>query len=214
MDISVERNRTVHQVSSDHLWCVNILLIISKLDSVTLFHWMPDFSRDACRPWIEHYASDPNPTLLIVTMGTHIRDQQVYEYKFGQFVDNLQAINRPADIVMFRTTVPGHDNCAAHHRPVTNENELQPPTSYQWKNFVSYNNYTKEKWSNLSQQHTNWLLLDVYPMTILRPDGHRLPKRNIDCLHYRNPGPIDWQNNLAFSNLADISPSMQNVGAT
>lgn len=50
-------------------------------------------------------------------------------------------------------------------------------------------------------------LLDVFPVTILRPDGHRsAPQKCIgcptdDCLHYILKGPPDWWNHLLFSNL-------------
>ena len=40
-------------------------------------------------------------------------------------------------------------------------------------------------------------LLDVYPMTVLRRDGHTggidcADCGRDDCLHYSLPGPIDW----------------------
>lgn len=54
-------------------------------------------------------------------------------------------------------------------------------------------------------------LLDVVPMTNLRPDGHSSGPDNLDpqktkndCLHYTLPGPTDWWNNLLFANLADL----------
>lgn len=53
-------------------------------------------------------------------------------------------------------------------------------------------------------------VLDVVPMTILRPDGHVSgPERcddcpDNDCLHYILPGPTDYWNHLLFSNLVDL----------
>ena len=53
-------------------------------------------------------------------------------------------------------------------------------------------------------------ILDVFPMTVRRPDGHMADeykspdtKRN-DCLHYSLHGPIDWWNHLMLGNLMDI----------
>jgi hypothetical protein len=70
-------------------------------------------------------------------------------------------------------------------------------------------------------------LLDVYPMTSLRPDGHIASVENLveqflesdkckgcapqkktwaeDCLHYSLPGPIDWWSHLLFSTIEDIA---------
>ena len=54
-------------------------------------------------------------------------------------------------------------------------------------------------------------ILDVVPMTILRPDGHISgPQKcstckNDDCLHYMLPGPTDWWNHLMYSNLISLT---------
>jgi len=57
------------------------------------------------------------------------------------------------------------------------------------------------------QHHGNgtqhWHLLDVYPMTVLRPDGHLRPPG--DCLHYHLPSVVDWWWHLLATLLADAA---------
>eukprot|EP00957_Ditylum_brightwellii_P101745 7754110-Ditylum_brightwellii.AAC.1 len=56
-------------------------------------------------------------------------------------------------------------------------------------------------------------LLDVYPMTVQRPDGHVSSGEcedcpgitDRDCLHYFLPGPPDWWNHLLYSHLLELT---------
>mmetsp|Transcript_15006 Transcript_15006/g.31749 ORF Transcript_15006/g.31749 Transcript_15006/m.31749 type:complete len:257 (-) Transcript_15006:185-955(-) len=50
-------------------------------------------------------------------------------------------------------------------------------------------------------------LLDVFPMTALRRDGHRAIDG--DCLHYVNPGPVDWWNRLWMAYLDELSDVLE-----
>jgi len=50
-------------------------------------------------------------------------------------------------------------------------------------------------------------LLDVFPMTALRRDGHRAIDG--DCLHYVNPGPVDWWNRLWMAYLEELSDVLE-----
>ena len=53
--------------------------------------------------------------------------------------------------------------------------------------------------------------LDVYPMSILRRDGHvggkdcRQCSVANDCFYYSLPGPSDWWNHLMLSNIVDMN---------
>eukprot|EP00957_Ditylum_brightwellii_P123535 9419245-Ditylum_brightwellii.AAC.1 len=58
-------------------------------------------------------------------------------------------------------------------------------------------------------------LLDVYPMTVQRPDGHVSSGECADCpgaegfakdcLHYFLPGPPDWWTHLMYNHLLDLT---------
>ena len=60
------------------------------------------------------------------------------------------------------------------------------------------------------QEHSKRIYaLDIFPMTVLRQDGHVGGADCVncgfesDCLHYSLPGPVDWWNHLLFSDLLD-----------
>ena len=116
---------------------------------------------------------------------------------------------------MFRTSVPGHFNCFEQPAPFSNYSQFlhyQDVESdyfhkFGWEKVEGFNAYAEVTW--LNQSNTNaqsrgpsWHLLDVFPMTVLRPDGH---SSSSDCLHYSLRGPPDWWNRLLYSNLLDIA---------
>ena len=135
-------------------------------------------------------------------------------------------VSPPRDLIFFRTTAAGHDDCENFSAPVA----TPPPTgrrhpSYSWQNFDRYNEYARavlqetldkdhrqrEQQQQQQQQQQQGAgeggqkvvdgvhLLDVVPMTRLRPDGHLQPP--VDCLHYSLPGPPDWWNHLLVTQL-------------
>ena len=58
---------------------------------------------------------------------------------------------------------------------------------YNWEVFPERDEFTVNLFRNLS----NAIIMDVSPMTSLRPDGHRFTDRIPDCLHYWLPSVID-----------------------
>merc|ERR1719335_919524 len=103
-------------------------------------------------------------------------------------------------MVVYRLAAPGHADCEKHTQPFEDESQfvLQDPPgkSYKWDMVPQFNSYVSSKFQEL--QKPNWMLLDIYQMTILRPDGHvGTPYWNLelhDCLHYKSPGVPDWWN--------------------
>jgi len=138
----------------------------------------------------------------------HIDTLQRYQQHLTNFVHTVENMSRPMDFFVYRTSVPGHGNCTESTTvPLANASEfarLHVPR-YQWHLVDGFNNYTKQTFSHLRNYKgkNNWMVLDVNPMTILRPDGHLEPPR--DCLHYKLPGPNDYWNHLLYSNLLDIA---------
>jgi hypothetical protein len=112
-------------------------------------------------------------------------------------VDLMDTIRHGNDIIFFRTTVPGHVHCGNHHIPLSNHSQFEATSQFSWNKFELYNEYARQRVRN----NSDWFELNVNPMTVLRPDGHRPPR---DCLHYMLPGPPDWWNHLMYSNLVDI----------
>ena len=180
-----------------------------------------------CYPWTHSYRSYDGKTLLVANLGTHFQDQKLFEEAFDEFIRTVDSIRRIDDIVLFRTSVPGHFDCNDKEmpnkkKPFDSWFEYQPTITslYAWNKFIDYNEYAERilyhrsfladsyfKKSNMVQIE----LLDVYPMTVLRSDGHIGGEECHgddlcnDCLHYNLPGPVDWWNHLMYNNLLDIA---------
>ena len=159
-------------------------------------------------PWIGTYALNPAPTLLIANTGMHEANMNDYRRNFDMFINTAQYIGRRNDFVVYRTSVPGHKDCKKENtQPYANASEFHVAVNksgvlYNWHLVDGFNQYTKARLENFTV-NDGWMLLDVYPMTILRPDGHRRPPG--DCLHYKVPGPPDYWNHLLYSNLLELT---------
>lgn len=148
-------------------------------------------------PWVDYYRLDPTPTLLVTNMGMHSKTYAHYQRDFDAFVETVEGLNRSLDLVVYRTSVPGHAHCEDQKAPFATSEEFHVANVYNWAEVVLYNKYSRHQLSNLVTAKSgevngvSWMLLDVYPITILRPDGH-LVENNGDCLHYKVPGVPDW----------------------
>jgi len=170
-----------------------------------------------CWPFVERYKASPDRTLLIANTGAHSHEHSIFYDDFDTFVNLMDSFNRPNDIVWFRTSVPGHKDCDAENlSPFKTYDEYVPTITevYSWDKFIDYNDYAsrvireRSKKNNLKGPAID--ILDVYPMTVLRPDGHAGGADCVncgrdDCLHYSLPGPVDWWNHLMLSNLVDTA---------
>jgi len=147
-------------------------------------------------------------TLLVLNQGAHFHSMKTFRDSFDWFVDLFNKIARPRDIVVFRSTVPGHKDCFTRHNitlpKMTYDKflELYSTEMYDWNLFDSYNRYAKQKMERDLSSKVTGHYLNVYNMTVLRPDQHVAAT---DCLHYTHPGPIDYWNHLLFTNLADMA---------
>jgi len=147
-------------------------------------------------------------TLVVLNQGAHFHSMQTFRDSFDWFVELFNKIAIPRDIVVFRSTVPGHRECFIGRNitvpEMTHEKfmELFATEMYDWNLFDSYNRYAKQKMERDLSSKVTGHYLNVYNMTVLRPDEHVAAT---DCLHYMHPGPIDYWNHLLFTNLADMA---------
>jgi len=117
-------------------------------------------------------------------------------------------------IAIYRPTVPGHKDCLPRERPrkydwsipvnVTpyknyTEYLKDETTQYTWNLFKDYNAYTQRRINELG---LNIHYMNVFNSTVLRRDGHPGAQ---DCLHYLNPGPIDWWVHHLYNDLLDFA---------
>lgn len=161
-------------------------------------------------PWHAVYNATGAKTLLVTNQGAHFHSVETFAMSMDLFVELFNKIAHPGDILVFRSTVPGHRNCWNEFNetsiPVTemtHDRFLRRyfTTKYDWNLFNEYNAYAKRALEKIVPSVTTHYL-NVYNMTVLRPDQHVSSK---DCLHYTHPGPVDFWNHLLFTNLADMT---------
>jgi hypothetical protein len=161
--------------------------------------------------------STPNRVLAIYNFGPHYHSMDSYTNDFDQLLEWLEhQYHRPHDLVFFRTSVPGHTNCQPrkpkkfNFQHGTREHPLESIADYQssnaphdWNLIQEYNDYSLKRAQERSKKMLVPIhILDIYNMTLLRRDGHH---GGPDCLHYAEPGPVDWWNHLLFTYLQDLS---------
>lgn len=165
-----------------------------------------------CRSWIHDYFGSNERTVLIANIGAHCKKFSVYEENFNRFVSQMNRAvdNRNLkDLFFFRTTAPGHVGCKENSIPFQNMAEYEQSDKkdpFHWSSFPKYNNYARKEFERIEKEEKKrWHVLDIYQMTVLRPDRHKRPPQ--DCLHYNLPGPPDWWNHMLYSSLLDIASS-------
>jgi hypothetical protein len=214
---------------SGHLICKDSSSSFDKVKSIPVFQQgvtggdrpaqqnisFDNFTRDLIQ-------STPDRVLGIYNFGAHYHSMDSYTHDFDQLLEWLEhQYHRPHDLVFFRTTVPGHTNCqprnprtfdfqhGTREHPLASIADYQSSNRHDWNLFQEYNDYSLKRVQDRSKKVIVPIhILDVYNMTVLRRDGHG---GGPDCLHYVEPGPIDWWNHLLFTYLKDLSAAKECV---
>jgi len=188
-----------------------------------------------CYKWTESYleyykrqeASDAGvqKTVLITSFGPHFYHEKGFRKKMNQFLETVEVVLKERltkDYIFYRNISPGHSLCNRKEArvPFKTFDEYRPTITelYSWDLHDGFNDIAEQMIGEFNEAHGYFQthlapinILDVYPMTILRRDGHiggaDCDKCSIanDCFHYSLPGPSDWWNHLLFSNLYDFA---------
>jgi len=149
----------------------------------------------------------------VFNIGAHYHNWTHYMEDMDAMIRMLEGTNRTQDLLFFRSTSPGHDNCLPRNRdfdwkkgtrisPLRNfaEYHIKSGHRHDWDKFEGYNNYTKHLLLKRNRMGLQPVInyLDIYNMTVLRSDAHTAPA---DCLHFQSPGPVDWWNHLLYTYL-------------
>ena len=153
-----------------------------------------------CLPWLDAYARGNGPTLLLANTGAHAHSPKAFERDLDGFLRAVGPVARARkDLLILRSTPAGHRDCQNYSKPL---NAPPPRTSlHDWDGFARHNAYLDRAVRDLAYA----AVLDVVPMTRLRPDGHLRPP--VDCLHHTNPGVSDYWNHLLVTKLARLAQS-------
>ena len=140
----------------------------------------------------------PGRKMVIWALGPHYHALDLFQtdIDFARSYWEKQWNRRPQDIYWWRPTIPGHYDCNRHifSKPLSNYSEFDDSVGdkYHWFLAEPFNTEASSKLGDIMWK------LPIYNMTLLRRDGHA------DCLHYRDPGPIDQWNHVLFTLLDQI----------
>jgi len=127
--------------------------------------------------WFDDYVESKKKTLLVLNIGAHIHKTKTFIQAWDEFLSAFEtklAENKTGDKIVFRLTPPGHNNCHKFQKPFASLDQFETSCSSQqfdWNSFEEYNNHVRESLSKKGLAD-RVLVLDVVPMTKLRPDGH------------------------------------------
>lgn len=143
--------------------------------------------------WPE-YESVDIPTLLVYNTGAHFGNLGGFQGAVDKFFTRLATESKPRDKHVYRLSVPGHDACSNFTRPLHSSADFrldgEKAKRYNWNLTLSFNDYVREVVTRPQvAEKINVTILDVYLMSILRPDGHI---SSSDCLHWSNYGVVQW----------------------
>lgn len=175
---------------------------------------------------LEFYREAGDSRVLgIYNIGAHYHNLTNYTKDVHHMTQLLANLNRPQDLLFFRSTAPGHRSCQPHRRgfdwktgtrivPLSSYSEYKSKrfeiAKYDWNWFEWYNEYAR---NYLNGEHKLPIMhyLNIWNTTILRHDAHAAPA---DCLHWLLPGPVDWWNHLLYSYLQRLVQEQAKANGT
>ena len=153
--------------------------------------------------------------LAIFNIGAHYHNFTHFQEDIEVLLDTVKEISRHQDLYFFRSVSPAHEGCGSRRVNDTQGERIEPLKSYSeyqvsnqhiydWDSFAHYNHHAMGRINahNARGRGQPFHYLNIWNMTALRRDGHNVPK---DCLHYIDPGPVDWWNHLLFTYLQRMS---------
>lgn len=143
--------------------------------------------------------------VLVFNRGAHYHDDTTVVNQTKRFAVRLKEHlgPSPAQIIFWRTTQPGHENCTDVTRPLSTR-EVQGYNrtwglQHNWGDFGHQNNLITEVLAVALPGVAT--VIDAFWSGLARADRHHGAH---DCLHYCLPGPPDWWVNLFAFNLQHL----------
>ena len=141
-----------------------------------------------------------------VNTGIHILSDATLVQRTHAFAQRFAAMPSSMTVV-WRTTVPGHDNCARAARPLETSYSPRTDGPYGWHHVQRQNNLVADI---LQRAAPRVRLLDAFALSNARADRHVVSKTKLidtengtrvtaaaeDCLHYCLPSAVDTWNVL------------------
>lgn len=142
-----------------------------------------------------------NFDIIVVQKGCHVIDHEEFRnYTELGAIEFGKRLNNTNKLLVYRTTPQPHPYCDMNDVPATRV--IESSRDIVFVGFDEESKYNDFKWYLIPQRDErsiatykhhicsdNIVVMDVAPMTSLRPDGHRADRG--DCLHYYLPSVVD-----------------------
>ncbi len=151
--------------------------------------------RDFYLNHVEEIINQYSPDVLVLNRGAHyVPNDELLNHMVNKVFPQLNqwqqkmCTEKERDcLLIWRTTVPGHPDCAQYNEPSNSVAEMEElvnsytNSGYNWEKFKIQNQLVLEAFA-----HTNltYEVMDSYFINILRPDMH---PSSADCLHTVGP---------------------------
>ena len=160
-------------------------------------------------PWVQEVAATladgrPQYSFFLLNKGAHYVGDAEYVRELRETLSWLRT-HVPAAALFYRSTPPGHPDCVVSTRPLTRDSTPAERAAlpFHWGDFARQNDLAR---GVIAAEFPGVVFLDVAPATALRQDSH---VGGHDCLHYCNPGPLDFWVTLWYNALALLDEGKQ-----
>ena len=139
--------------------------------------------------------------VVVFNTGAHVQPMVAAKQQFAAFVAALTAAYDGTEkkTFVYRTTVPGHPGCRLDRETNKTAGGQRPDVAkwpHGWEHIPPHNRFAVDL---LRRKAPFVHILDAAIYSDSRPDRHN---DRSDCLHYCQPGPVDWWNKVLLALLS------------
>jgi len=170
----------------------------------------------SCAQWMRNYQQNPGNTFLVVSPGVDTYRGQYNQFcnDFNSFLNNVNTISRPNDVVYVRTVAPSSScGCCGTRRRAKESEDIVMINQHMHQTL-----YERE-WHRRNQyieDGTTWgkvvppaFMVDITPMTESHPSwGRKLSQscqNGLQGNQYVPGAPPDWWNNMLYTQMVDVA---------
>ena len=156
-------------------------------------------------PWSRMHRAIRRADVIVVNRGLHYRPDEELEAGLTVALKYLRLL-APETLLAVRSTPAGHPQCSRYEVPLSGPQVFNGAIPFRWDLLPRQQGIAERVAVSVGA-----VLLDVVPMTVLRPDQHKASRdgKQLDCVHYCVPGPVDGWAQLLLNALLKLLPVVE-----
>ena len=133
--------------------------------------------------------------VVVFNTGAHVQPEAMARQQLAAFVAELTAAYNGTEnkTFVYRTTVPGHPGCRLDRNETAGPRPDVAKWPHGWDLIPPLNRFAVDL---LRREAPFVRILEAAFYSDARRDRH---SSNADCLHYCQPGPVDWWNKVLLA---------------